>query len=175
MSIQFTFQLIALESLVGFKWEKKEVDAIHTINRKNNNLEKCAGIGLNDFHIKWIIGTHCNWKNQNPGSRLGATRETALPIWPIWPNFEVNGLDWQCSLAGSSKTAPRIFIFSIVLGADCLSYLKSIETHARAFFKVIIFSIGSVNTFKLGGWCNAFKVGFVRATGLLIKLSYFGS
>ena len=62
--------------------------------------------------------------------------------------FEVNGLDWQCCLAGSSKTAPRIFIFSIVLGAECLSYLKSIETHARTFFKVIIFSIGSVVNFR---------------------------
>ena len=27
------------------------------------------------------------------------------------PIFEVNGLDWQCYLAGSSETAPRIFIF----------------------------------------------------------------
>ena len=46
---------------------------IHTIYRKNNNLEKCAGMGLNGFHIKWISGTHCNWKNQYPGSPLGAT------------------------------------------------------------------------------------------------------
>ena len=45
----------------------------HTTYRKNNNLEKCAGMGLNGFHIKSIIGTHCNWKNQNPGSPLGAT------------------------------------------------------------------------------------------------------
>ena len=44
-----------------------------------------------------------------------------------------------------SKTAPSIFIFSIVLGAEYSSYLKSIEAHARAFFKVIIFSIGTVN------------------------------
>ena len=35
-------------------------------------------------------------------------------------------------------------IFSTVLGAEYLSYVKSIETHARAFFKVIIFSIGTV-------------------------------
>ena len=28
------------------------------------------------------------------------------------PNFEMNGLDWQCCLDGSSKTVPRIFIFS---------------------------------------------------------------
>ena len=45
----------------------------HTTYRKNNNLEKCAGIGLNGFHIKWIIGSHFNWKNENPGSPLGAT------------------------------------------------------------------------------------------------------
>ena len=60
-------------------------------------------------------------------------------------NFEVNGLDWQCCLAGSSKTAPRIFIFfSIVMSAECLSYLKSIETYAREFLTLIILSIGTV-------------------------------
>jgi hypothetical protein len=37
---------------------------------------------------------------------------------PFGPIFEVNGLDWQCYLAGSSKTAPRILIFSIAIGAD---------------------------------------------------------
>ena len=35
-----------------------------------------------------------------------------LKSWePIWPNFEANGLDWDCCLAGSSKMAPRILIF----------------------------------------------------------------
>ena len=57
-----------------------------------------------------------------------------MPIWPIWSNFEVNGLDWQCCLAGSSKTAPRIFIFSIVLGAKYSFYVKSIATYAPTFF-----------------------------------------
>ena len=76
---------------------------------------------------------------------LGAVLELpALPIWSIRPNFEVNGLDWQCCLAGSSKTAPRIFIFSIVLGAENLSYVKSIETHARAFLPLNISDISSV-------------------------------
>ena len=67
--------------------------------------------------------------------------------WPILSNFQVNGLDWQCCfecLASSSEKAPRIFIFSIVLGAECLSYLKSIETHACAFLTLIILSIGTV-------------------------------
>ena len=32
----------------------------HTTYRKNNNLEKCAGMGLNGFHTQCRIGTHCN-------------------------------------------------------------------------------------------------------------------
>ena len=64
--------------------------------------------------------------------------------------------------------APRIFISLIVLGAECQSNLKSIETPARAFFKVIIFSIGSVKTLieKLGTYIailsHVFKSNFDR-------------
>ena len=61
-----------------------------------------------------------------------------------WAKFEVNGLDWQCCLAGISKRAPRIFIFSIVLGAENLLYVKSIETHARAFLPLNISAICTV-------------------------------
>ena len=46
---------------------------------------------------------------------------------PFGP-FTVNGLDWQCCFAGSSKTAPRILIFSIAMGADYSFELNSIET-----------------------------------------------
>ena len=60
-----------------------------------------------------------------------------LKIGPDWPNR-------QCCLAGSSQLAPRILIFSIAMGADYSFYVKIIETHACAFFKVIIFSLGSV-------------------------------
>ena len=49
---------------------------------------------------------------------------------PFGPIFEVNGLDWQCYLAGSSKTAPSILIFTIVLGAEYSFYVKSIATYA---------------------------------------------
>ena len=37
------------------------------------------------------------------------------------------------SLAGSSKTAPKIFVFSIVLGAEYSFYKKSIATYATIF------------------------------------------
>ena len=49
------------------------------------------------------------------------------------PIYEVNGLDWQYYLAGSFKTAPRILIFSIAMGADYTFYVKSIATYAPAF------------------------------------------
>ena len=42
--------------------------------------------------------------------------------------ISVNGLDWQCRLAGSSKTAPRILIFSIAMGANYSFEFNSIET-----------------------------------------------
>ena len=37
---------------------------------------------------------------------------------PSGPIFEVNGLDVQRYLAGGSKTAPRILVSSIAIGAD---------------------------------------------------------
>ena len=53
----------------------------------------------------------------------------------VWPIFEVNGLNWHCFLAGSSKMAPRILIFSIAIGADYFFEAKNIEIWVPAFFK----------------------------------------
>ena len=58
--------------------------------------------------------------------------------------------------------APMILIFSIALGADYTFYMKTIETHARTFFKVIIFSTGSVKGVKnkvLFFVCNSANFG----------------
>ena len=62
----------------------------------------------------------------------------------------MNGLDWQCCLAGSSKRAPMIFIFSIVVGDKYSSNVKSIETNARAFLPLNIAAVGSVDCQKKG-------------------------
>ena len=102
---------------------------------------KCGGKSSNGFHIRWILGTHGNWKNQNPGSHFGATSYTALPVWP---SFEVNGLNYMWFLAGSSKMAPWILIFLIVLGAEYLSFVKSI---ALTLFGYIISVLASVLTY----------------------------
>ena len=60
------------------------------------------------------------------------------------PNFEENGLDWQCCLADCSKTAPRILIFSIAMGAEYLYCVKFIATEAPTFFGYIILVLTSV-------------------------------
>ena len=51
------------------------------------------------------------------------------------PILEVNGLDWQRYLAGSSKTAPRILIFSIAIGANYSYEMKNSKIKGPAFFK----------------------------------------
>ena len=67
-----------------------------------------------------------NWKN--PGGRFGATSLTALPIWPNYQEIRQNGLNWLFCLAGSSKVAPRILIFSRATVAKPLFYMKFIAT-----------------------------------------------
>ena len=42
--------------------------------------------------------------------------------------------------------ATRILIFSIVMGADYSFYVKTIETHARAFLTLNILAIGRVSS-----------------------------
>ncbi len=59
---------------------------------------------------------------------------------PFGPIFEVNGLDWQCYLAGSSKTAPRILIFSIAIGADYSYEVKTVESRPPHFSNLKIHS-----------------------------------
>ena len=86
-------------------------------------LEKCGCPDFNVFHLKWIIGTHGNWKNQNP-----------------WPN----GLNWQCCLAYSSETASSILIFWIAMGANYSFEVKNIEIWAPTFFKQNNSSVATV-------------------------------
>ena len=42
---------------------------------------------------------------------LGAVLELPAKQHFVFGQFEVNGLDWQCCLAGSVKRAPKIAIF----------------------------------------------------------------
>ena len=106
---------------------------------------KLGGTGLNENKLKCIIGIHGHWKNQNPGGCFGATSQTALPIQPIWPIFLVDRLNRQCCLAGSSKTAPRILIFSMAMDADYTFELIFNETWAPQFQWLNKSFLGSVS------------------------------
>jgi hypothetical protein len=81
----------------------------------------------NRFHIKWAFGTQDNQKHLYPELPFWSYQSTALPIWSILHIFKVYGLDRQCCLAGSSKTAPRILISSIAMVADYSFELNSID------------------------------------------------
>ena len=74
-------------------------------------------------------------KNQNPGVCFGALAKQHCQFRQFGPIFEVSGLDWQRYLAGSSKTAPRILIFSIATGADYSYEVENSEIWAPTFFK----------------------------------------
>jgi hypothetical protein len=68
-----------------------------------------------------------------------------MPIQPIYLKIGPNWPNRQCYLADNSKTAPRNFFFSIVMGADYLFFVKNIETHARTFLTLNILAIGRVS------------------------------
>ena len=77
-------------------------------------------------------------KNKMLGAVLKPPRKQYCQ--PILPHFLVNGPNWQCCLAGSSKTALRILIFSIVLGAEYSFYVESIANYAPQKVDIIIHS-----------------------------------
>ena len=62
--------------------------------------------------------------------------------WEPFGSYQLNSTANPAHLP--QKRAPRILIFSIAMGAECLSYLKSIETHARAFSRLISDGISGV-------------------------------
>ena len=74
----------------------------------------------------------------------------------------------QCCLAGSSKRAPRIFIFSIAMGADKLFYMKSIATYAPTFFGYIISVLAIVEHFR-GCWGQKMPHTELKSKNLGVK------
>ena len=93
----------------------------------------------NGNKLKWIIGTHGNWKKLKIlEAVLELPAKQHCQFSPFGPIFEVNGLDWHCYLAGSSKTAPRILISSIAIGAKYSYEVKNSDIWVPAFFKHIM-------------------------------------
>ena len=56
-----------------------------------------------------------------------------MKILPIYLKIGPNWQNRQCCLAGSSKTAHRILIFSIPMAADYSFYVKPIAPYAPTF------------------------------------------
>ena len=116
-----------------YYWSEKKLDGLTNLLVKYLTLlideiisakKRGHGSKLISYKINFRHpGQLKKWKSWEPfwSYQLNSTANPAhLP--QNWAKFEVNWLDWQCYLAGSSKRAPRIFIFLIVLGAENLSY-----------------------------------------------------
>ena len=94
------------------------------------SIEKLAPLAIEEIQIR--------------GAVLELPAKQHCQFSPFGPLYEVNGLDWQCYLAGSSKTAPRILIFSIAIGADYSFDIKSGFSIAPAFSLHNNFDVASV-------------------------------
>ena len=90
---------------------------------------------------------------------------------PFGQFFEANGLDWPCCLAGSSKTALRILISSIAIGADYSYEVKNSEIWAPAFFKHNNSFIATV-THHITNWIfRPFDIPEDQEVGWLVNIS----
>ena len=67
------------------------------------------------------------WQKKSEGPFLELPAKQHYQFSPFGLIFEVNGLEWQCYLAGSSKTAPRILIVSIAICANYSYEVKNSE------------------------------------------------
>ena len=76
---------------------------------KERWLEVSTEVYSVGFELLHIVTTY--WKRVKKSIGISFL----LPWFYYKLIFEMNGLDWQGCLAGSSKTAPRILIFSIFL------------------------------------------------------------
>ena len=81
------------------------------------------------------------------------------------------GPNWQCYLTGSSKTAPRIFIFSMAMGADYSFELISNETYApqsighnRLFLGSVLWVWSNLWNSNTLGWDCCFHRLILRMT-----------
>jgi len=66
------------------------------------------------------------------------------PFWSYQLNSTANSAHLPQNWAKLAKSAPRILIFSIAMGAEYLSYVKSIATFAPTFYGYIISVLASV-------------------------------
>ena len=96
----------------------------------------------------------------------------------------VNRLNWQCCLAGSSKTASKILIFSIAMDADYSIVLISIETyngpqfigHTKMFLRSVKYAAKSkMVTNEEANFVNKYAIcHFVCYVRIFFTLLYTG-
>ena len=119
-------------------------------------------MGLNRFHIRHP-GQLKKSKSWEP---FGSYQLNSMPIQPIYLKIGPNWLNRQCCLAGSSKMAPWILIFSIAMGGNYFQ-VKSIDTCAATFFWFYYFSLNQCVAYSL---LSFFNENYSRSGSLLSNI-----
>ena len=114
--------------VVGFGELRKYIKSLskkpHLCKNKHSSYKWIISL-----EIMWAPRSHCFSSHMNNRHLWQLKKSKSLgPFWsyqlkstanPAHSTARIgpNGLNWQCCLADSSKTAPRISIFSIAMGA----------------------------------------------------------
>ena len=95
--------------------------------------QKCGGLGLNGIQLKWIIDNHTIWKNQNPGSRFGATCKTALQSSPFTAKMGQMGWIGLAVELVAPKWHQRFLFFQLPWVHRCQTFIL-VEIHCPHTF-----------------------------------------
>ena len=131
----------------------KVVDCAFNIPEKKNSSHEwnsamsCTHWLGRIYYVQWIMVPTAIEKIWGAFFELPAKQHCQFSLfgpfsrWIVWI-----GRNWQCFLAGSSKTAPRILILLIVMVADHSFELISIWTYVPQFIghnKIFLVSVCS--------------------------------
>ena len=106
--------------------------------RINYHVNLLEGLVCNVFQLKWRFGTHGNWKKiKILGAVLELPAKQHCQSSPFTSKIGPNGLNWQCCLAGSSKTAPRILIFFNCYGSIVI-WAPAFFMHNNSFIATVL-------------------------------------
>ena len=122
---------------------KPEFLWVESLFNMNNYILHTHCLRMNYYVQKMGEGLRSQWNSAQRNNRNPWQSKSWGPFCsyqPIYCEDGTNGLNWLCSLAGSSKTAPRILIFSIAMGAKHSLYSwNSLLPKPPLFLDIIIY------------------------------------
>ena len=124
-------------SILSFKIEKETFFSVFLVRGKSERIEivhftESSGLSCWD-RKKVLLPITQLWERRHSYDKIEIDHVSQQPKETCQRTCRGPKLNWQCCLAGSSKTAPEILIFSMAMGADYSFELIFIETYTPQF------------------------------------------